>query len=487
MSELHIDHDELDTKVMRSSAWALFGFGGTNVLSLVTTIVLARLLVPADFGLVSLTITLLAVAYLAQESGLGAALIIHKGDLRRAAASVLVFSPVVAAAMYSVIFAAAPLLSDLFHAPRLTAVLRVTALVVPLRGLAIMPRALLERSMLFAPIAGMEIAGGLAQAVTAVALAAAGAGVWSLVAGQLAAAFAQLTVAWWFTPLRPSPREAQWAVLRTLARFGRHVGAANIINYGNSAAEGVVIGRVLGTKPLGYYTLSSRLAQMPVQVLGNILGRGVYAAMAQISDDIAGVRRIWLTNLQRVALLSVPASIGIVFVARPLVEVMLGGTWKPAILPLQILTLNGILQTFSATAGEVFQALDRAHYRVYFEAAHFVLIVPALVIGAHVRGIGGVAAAVVIVNLATGIPVLLTVMRLLKVSRTELAKAIGRPAIGWAMMTAALAVSLPFLRDTSPLADLVVLVAVGTGLYVAGIALFARDLVSSMWRSLRGA
>ena len=480
-------HDELDTKIMRGSAWALFGFGGTNVLSFVTTIVLARLLVPADFGLVSLTITLLAVAHLAQESGLGAALIVHKGELRRAAASVLVFSPVVAVAMYSALFVLAPLFSDLFHAPRLTAVLRITALVVPLRGLAIMPRALLERSMLFGPIAGMEIAGGLAQAVVAVALAAAGAGVWSLVAGQLAAGFAQLTVAWGFSPLRPSPREAQWATLRELARFGRHVGAANIINYGNSAAEGIVIGRALGTKPLGFYSLASRLAQMPVDVLGNILGRGVYAAMAQVSDDLAGVKRIWLTNLQRVALLTVPSSIGIVFAARPLVEVMLGPSWKPAILPLQILALNGIVQTFSATSGELFQALNRAHYRVYVEVAHFILVVPALILGSQVRGIAGVAAAVVFVNLATGVPVVITSMRLVRASPAELVTSLYRPALGWAVLTAGLAVTLPFVRDHSPPVALVCLVVVGSGLYVAAIALFARELVRSMWLSVRGA
>ncbi len=419
MKQERTHHDELDTKIMRSSAWAVFGYGSTNVLSLITTVILARLLLPADFGLVALTLTLLAVAHLAQESGLGAALIVHKSDLRRAAASALVFSPFVGLAMYSAIFALAPLLADVFHAPRLTNVLRVTALVVPLRGLAIVPQAMLQRAMLFAPVAGIELAGGVAQAGTALGLAVAGAGVWSLVAGQVVAAFAQLGVAWWFTPIRPSPREADWKTLRELARFGRHVGAANIINYGNATAEGVVIGRVLGTHPLGYYTVASRLAQMPVSVLGNILGRGVYAAMAHINDDVAGVKRIWLTNLQRLALLSVPASIGIVFVARPLVEIMLGGTWKAAIVPLQILTLNGIVRTFSATSGEVFQAMQRAQYRVYVEVAHFLLVVPALIVGAKVHGIIGVAAAVVFVNIATGLPILVVLMRMLHVLRAR--------------------------------------------------------------------
>ena len=83
--------------------------------------------------------------------------------------------------------------------------------------------------------------------------------------------------------------------------------------------------------------------------------------------------------------------------------------------------------------------MHRAHYRVYVEVAHLVLVVPALVIGAKVHGIVGVATAVVLVNLATGLPVLVVLMRMLRVSARELVVAIGRPAIGWALMTAALA------------------------------------------------
>jgi O-antigen/teichoic acid export membrane protein len=326
----------------------------------------------------------------------------------------------------------------------------------------------------------------VAQAVEAIGLALAGAGVWSLVAGQIAACLAQLVVAWWFTPFRPSPRDADWQTLRALARFGRHVGAANILNLGNATADGLVIGRVLGTGPLGFYSVANRLAQTPVSILGNILGRGVYAAMAQINDDLPGVKRIWLTNLQRVALLSVPSTIGLIFTAPPLVDVVLGSEWEPAVVPLQVLTLNGLVRTFAATSGEVFQALHRAHYRVYVEVARLVLVVPALVVGARVDGIIGVAVAAVVVNVVTGLPVLAVVMRLLRASVGEVAAAVARPAIGWASMAVALAVAVPAVEGFSSAAALTTLVAVGAGLYAVAITLFARDLVQSMWLSLRG-
>ena len=223
--------DDLDTKIMRSSAWAVLGYGGTQALSLLTMLLLARLLAPDDFGVVALALALLAVAQIAQESGLGAALIVYRGELRRAAACVLVFSPLVALLLYAVFFVGAPFAADFFDEPSLTSVLRVMALVLVLRGLTVMPLALLERSMRFGPITAVELSAGVAQAAAAIALAFAGAGVWSLVVGQLAFGFVRVVWPGRSRRSRPSPFEAQRETLRELMRYGRHVGVANLVNY----------------------------------------------------------------------------------------------------------------------------------------------------------------------------------------------------------------------------------------------------------------
>jgi PST family polysaccharide transporter len=481
------EHDELDTKIMRSSAWALLGFGGLNVASLLTTIVLARLLTPNDFGLVALTLAILAVAQIAQESGLGAALIVHREDLRPAAASVAVFAPVIGLGLYGVVFAAAPLLADLLDEQRLVDIVRVTALILALRGFSVMPVAVLQREMRFRAITTIELASGVAQSVTAIGLAAAGAGVWSLVAGQLALMSIQLALAWTFVPIRPSPFEAQRKTLLDLARFGRYVGIANIVNYANSSADGLVIGRMVGATPLGFFSVGKRLAAMPVGVIGNILGRGVYAALARLQGDLEGFRRVWLENIQRVALLAVPATIGIVFVAAPLVETLFGERWQPAVVVIQVLSLNGVVRTFSATSGEVFQALRRPHLRVVIEVAHLVLLLPALIVGTELDGIRGAAAGIVLVNLATGVPALAIVMRALGVTIRGLARAIERPAIGWALMTASMFAVRPFVTQLAPPVELVATIACAAIVYTVAIAMLARDLVHTMWLSLRGA
>ena len=89
------------------------------------------------------------------------------------------------------------------------------------------------------------------------------------------------------------------ATLRKLMRYGRHVGIANVLDYANASAEGIIVGRALGASALGYFSVAKRLASMPVSVLGNILGRGVFAAFARLQHDIEGSRKVWLDNVQR--------------------------------------------------------------------------------------------------------------------------------------------------------------------------------------------
>jgi lipopolysaccharide exporter len=487
MTDAHPKQDDLDTQILRSSGWAVLGYGGSHALSFLTLLVMARLLAPDDFGVVALALAILAVAQVAQESGLGAALIVHRGDLRRAAASVSVCSPLIACGAYLVCFAAVPVFAEIFDEPQLTSVLRAMGLALVFRGFAMMPLFLLQREMQFRAITVIELCAGVAQAATAVALGLSGAGVWSLVAGQLALGFAQLLFAWCFTPLRPSPFEARRDTLRELIRFGRHVGIANFINYGNTNAEGIVVGRVLGATALGYYTIARRQAIMPVTVIGQILGRGVFPALSRVQDDPLRFRRIWLDNVQRLALLSTPAAIGLAIVAEPFVVTFLGDEWRPAIVPLQILALGSIVRAFAATSGELFQALQRPRLRVYVECAYLVLIVPAVALGAHWGGLEGAAAAVVFVNVAVGTSVLSGIMRLLDVGVREFADAILRPAAGWALLAASLLVLRPLVDELSSAVALIALVGVGAAVYAVVVALFARNIVVTMWLSLRGA
>ena len=156
-------------------------------------------------------------------------------------------------------------------------------------------------------------------------------------------------------------------------------------------------------------------------------------------------------------------------------------------MPLQILALNGIVVTFAATSGEVFQALGRPKLRVVAESMYLVLIVPSLLIGAEWHGIVGAAAAVALVGGVFGIALLAFMMRLLGVRVHEFGHAVLRPALGWAVMAISMLALHPVVDERSAATALIALVAVGAGVYGIFVWLLARDLVATMWVNLRGA
>jgi O-antigen/teichoic acid export membrane protein len=188
-----------------------------------------------------------------------------------------------------------------------------------------------------------------------------------------------------------------------------------------------------------------------------------------------------------VALVSIPATIGLIVVAAPLVDVLLGPDWEPVVMPLQILALNGIVKTFAATAGEVFQAQHRPYLRLVVEGTHLALVLPAIVVGAAVYGLNGVALAIVLVNVVTGIPALVLVARSVDVRVGSFLAALRRPAIGWLALGAALLAVAPFAAGFPSWLELVVLVSVGVAVYLVAVLVFAREIAETMWRSLRGA
>ena len=407
MTDIGNDPDELDTRIMRSSAWAVLGFGGTNALSLVTTIVLARLLDPEDFGLVALTLAVLAVAYLAQESGLGAALVVHRGELRAGGCfGGDLLAGRRARASTRLAFVAAPFFADVFDEPELVDVLRVTALVLVIRGFTIMPLALLQRQMRFGPITAIELSGGVAQAID----------------GDRARARGRRGVE---PRLRP-------------ARLRRRAARARLVVLADPAfAAGGAPGHAPRADALRAPRRPGEHHQLRQQELRGPhrrprprrrAARLLHAVRAARRDARAGdrerprarrlrrARRGSRTTRPRSAASgsrtcsgwrcsrSRPRSGSCSWRIRSSPPCS-GRRWEPGIAALQILALNGIVRTFSTTSGEVFQALRRPQLQVYTEASHLALIVPALFVGAKWQGIEGAAAAVVLVNVAIGVPV----------------------------------------------------------------------------------
>ena len=261
-------HRDLDRKILRGSAWVGVGYGGKQVLQFASMLALVRLVDPSAFGLMALAWTVLFVIDAIQESGVGSAFVYRRDDIECAAASAAVFATLSGLGLAVGCFLAAPLAAHLFHAPKLTDVLRVLSLMLVIRGASVVPAAILERELDFRRRAGAELLATVVQVPVSVGLAVAGAGVWALVAGPLASSLTATVMYWRLVPWRPSPRLANWKVLRELFGYGRFVTLSNLLVVANNTIDNIIVGRLLGTTQLGFYSVTFRLATLPDDVIG---------------------------------------------------------------------------------------------------------------------------------------------------------------------------------------------------------------------------
>ncbi|MBX5475099.1 MAG: oligosaccharide flippase family protein [Thermoleophilia bacterium] len=475
----------LDRRIVRQSGWVAVSYGTRTALAAASMLALVRLLDPRAFGLVALATVFLAIMEHLQESGLGAAVIQRRDGIREAAGSAVAASAVSGVAAAGLVVAAAPLAARLLHAPGLTDVLRGLAPILAIRGLAVVPAALLERELDYRGNAQAQLAAGLAQPAVSIALAASGAGVWSLVGGQLGGTLVGTAVVWMVVPWRPDPRAASWRMVRSLVRYGRFVGGANIVNLLNDTLDNLTVGRLLGTRALGFYAVTWRLADMPSTVIGNSVGRVLFPVYSAFRSDRETVRRVYVQNLQRLALLSLPVSAVLAAGAEPIVRGLLGTAWLPVVWPLRILAVYGAVKALCAPSGEVFKGMGRPQLALVFGGVHTVLVVPVLILLTSRFGLNGAASALLVVVCASGIPALASSLRLVRASRAAVARSLAGPLACAGMVAATLVAVSPEAARLQPQAGLALVLVAGGAVYCASVALLARPIVAPIVASFR--
>ena len=476
---------ELEGRILRNTGWVALGHGGRQLASLLTMFVLARLLDPKDFGLATLAWTVLYFTDQIQETGVASALIHRRKDVKRAAASALIYTPLFSLLLYGIVFACAPLIASFLHASDLTAVLRVMALVLLFRGLRVVPAAILERELRFRSKITADLAASFGQICVFLGLAFAGAGVWSLVVGYVVAAGVEASLYWVLVPWRPSIRDASRRTLLELLRYGRFVGAANVVNVVTNTIDNVVVGRVLGPASVGLYGMAFRLAEFPNSVIGHIVGRTMFSVYSWVQHDLALFRHAYVRNLERVALVSLPISVGLVIAAEPIVSVLLGDKWLSAVPALRVLAIYTLIKPFGGVSAEALKGIGKPEWNLALGILFMVLVVPALIVLTRRFGITGAAVSMLIAESVTVLIALAVSTRIVGLEPRDLARHLAPPALCCALLAFALGALLIPGHSMAPAASLALLVSVGAVVYVSAVALFARGVVGPMLVSLR--
>ena len=339
-------------------AWAYGAFVGQRLLTLATTAVLARLLFPADFGVIAFALVLLELVDAIRDSGIRDALIFAPGAMDEAADTALLMSLGIGLAQCAIVVLLAPLASLAIADPRVVDVLRLLSLTFPINAIANAQQGLLQKAMEFRRSYVVDIASTIAKAVVTIVLAFAGLGLWSLVAGQLGGAVVRTAGRWLAVDWRPRLR-FRVAQARMLLGYGVYVMLVRIIDVILERADQLLIAFLLGEVELAYYYLAARIPQLVIANFNQVLTQVLFPVYASIKEDRERLTRAYGEATKYTALVIVPAGLGLAATAPELVPVLFGPQWLASIRLVQILSLVGIAASLPWSAGDVFKAIGR--------------------------------------------------------------------------------------------------------------------------------
>ena len=379
---------------MRGLMWTAGGRASHGALQILVLAVLARLLSPADFGVVSAALVVIGFSFIFSQLGMAPAIVqraaLESRHLQTAFAVSLAFGTSLGVAIWSL----APAAAGFLRIPEVEPVIRVLAWVFPLRGLAVVAESLLQRELRFKTLALIDVCSfAFGYGPAGLGLALAGWGVWALVGAHLTQTIVRTTV---LLILRPpnlrTPPEVR--AFKELFHFGAGFTLARVGNYLALQGDNLVVGRWLGPVALGIYGRAYHLMATPAFLLGQVLDTVLFPSMARIQGDRERLTAAYLRGVAAVALATLPLSAILVIVAPELIRVVLGPQWTAVTAPFRLFALGLLFRT----SYKISDSLARATGVVYRRAWRQFAYAAAVVVGAWIGqrfGVTGVAVGVV--------------------------------------------------------------------------------------------
>ena len=384
------------TQVANSAVWLGLSTVVIKILSFITiTLVLAKVLQPADFGVVGIAwLAMNALDYF-REMGIASALT-YRQDADDSTASDVAFITLLVSSVvfYIIIYLTAPWVQLFFRDSRgVTPVLRVLALVTLINGVSQTPYTLLAKELDFRNKAIPEIIGGIGNSIVAITMALTGFGVWSLVGGYLTDAVLRSSLVWFFTRWRPRWRFDR-KVWRDMFAYGKHIVGSRLLIFGITNIDDAFIGRFLGAAPFGFYTLAYRLSNVPATHVTGLINNLMFPAFSKIQNERDHVRRIYFQTIHAVGLITIPLSLGTLMLGPTFVHEYYLGKWDGAIVAMQWLVIYGLMRSIAANMGNIYRALGKPQWLTYLALWRFftmlILLYPAIrwagIVGVSVLG-----------------------------------------------------------------------------------------------------
>ncbi|MGH8728534.1 MAG: lipopolysaccharide biosynthesis protein [Burkholderiales bacterium] len=411
-------------KMAKGAAWMVAFKLAERSIGIVSTVILARLLIPADFGLVALAMAIIAVLELLSAFSFDIALIQNQNAGREHYNTAWTLNVVFFASSALVLVLLAHPAAVFYDEPRLEAVMYCLAFGTFILGFENIGVVAFRKDLEFNKEFKFLLAKKLAAFCATVTLAVVFRSYWALVAGIITSRLAGVMLSYFLHPFRP---RFSLAGRHDLLRFSKWLLISNIIFFINDRSSDFILGKIAGLHELGIFKIAHEISTLPTTELVAPINRAVFPAYSKMFKDLAILRQGYLNVLSMIALVGLPAGIGIIAIAEPLVLVMLGEKWVESIPVIALLALYGLFLLLQSSAGYVYLAMGRPEILAMLSGAQLIIRIPALVIGIYHGGAIGAAWALVITEALKVPAVYYIVFKLLGIRTVHVLDKLWRP------------------------------------------------------------
>lgn len=436
-------YDGLSKKVLRGIKWSYFSAAINAVLHLLVICILARLLEPADFGLMGIALIFISFAERIGQVGVGPA-IVQKQDITDHQLQIAGTLGIISGLLIFFIFwIISPIIAGFFSEPVLTPMLRILGAGFILEGICMVPDSCLQRQLKFDLLLIVEnLSYLIGSTLIATYLAWIGYGVWSLVWGFLLTRLTKAVILQFFVP-QSFLTVFSFKEAASLLRFGAGFSLGRILNFSALYGDNFIVGRVLGPELLGVYSRAYQLMTLSSTYFAQIIDKVLFPALSKKQDDKNQLQKAYFLSLEAVGLVSLPLSIFMFTASGPIVLVLMGHQWNEMIPVLAVLSLG----IFFRTAYKSGDTLARSQGAVYQHAWRQLIYALFVIIGSFIGarfGLIGVAYAVLAAVMVNYIAMSILSINLLRASWLQFAKA-HVPGIWWSICVFTVVSALKYL------------------------------------------
>ena len=466
----------LGGRVRRGLRWSFIGLSVSRLGTLVSGIVLARLLAPTDYGVFAVALVALLLIANLNDLGLEQSLVRWPGDITGVAPTAKTVILLSSLVQFGLLFLIAPYFASALGAPQATGVVRLLAFGVVINGAFAVPSALLTRAFRQDLRTVADFGGFLVTTAVTIVLAVLGLGAWSLAIGRvvgnavngvLHAAFARPRYRFGFDA----------AVARPLLRQGLPIAGLSLIAVAALNVDNVVVGRYLGPDQLGLYALAFNVSSWPVGVFAVAVWRVSVPAFAQLQEDMPRLRSAFAQSFGLLMTATLPVCFLLAALAGPLVSTVYGRKWAAAAAVLSVLAALGGLRVGLQLMTDLLVAVGRSRLAFGLQLVWLAALVPALCIGVR-HGLVGLAAAHVLVAVSVVLPLHLAALRSAGLPPAAALRRAAMPLTFAALAGAAAYVTAQATAHWGSAVALLLGGLVGMLVYAAGLAPTYRHLLT---------